>query len=263
VTELEPLAGASLEGDKAIENTERTEAGYFKGLLLGLIVLAYFSGFVVRYDFLNRLGLSIASSTLPVYYLCVYSYDVLTREAWVVPMIVAMGSIVAAVCWRAQPATRRRDRKAIIVWCVYPGLMVAFVAAFPLLAWAAQRTADAQVLDLYRPRHELGTRLVLTRQFLDDHCGGLGARRFIDASPAEVRRRQLRANPLKDRCRDADVGGLLEASEDARLILVAESPQELIFFERPPLVPDALFPATRVYRVKKTDAALASTRIGP
>jgi hypothetical protein len=259
---IEGVGGVAPDGDQTVDSTERTEGNTFKGFLLGLIVLAYFTGFVVRYDFLSRLGLSIASTTLPVYYLCVYSYDVLTREAWVVPAIVATALAVAAACWLAQPRPRQFDRKTIVV-CVYPGLMVAFVVAFPLLARAAQLTADSQVLDLYRPRHELGTRLVLSKQFLDDHCGDLGARRFVDASPAEVRRRLLRENPLKDRCRDADVGGLLEASEDARLILVAESPQDLVFFERPRHAADAVFPATSVYRVKKTDAALASTRIGP
>lgn len=259
---FESLAGAP-EIDQTIESTERAEGDYFKGLLLGLIVLAYFTGFVVRYHFLNRLGLSIASTTLPVYYLCVYSYDVLTREAWVVPVIVAIALVVAAGCWSLQPRERRIDRNAIIAWCVYPGLMVAFMAAFPLLALAAQRAADAQILDLYRARRELGTRLVLSKQFLDDHCASPGARRFIDASPEERRRQQLRANPLKNRCLDADMRGLLDASQEARLILVAESPQDLIFFERPRRAEYTLFPATSVYRVKKTDAALASTRIGP
>lgn len=249
------------DGTDGEKNPTSTEANYFKGILLGLVVLAYFTGFVVRYDFLNRLGLSIASTTLPGYYLCVYGYDVLSRQPWVVVQVLGFGLAVAAVIWVVR--RRPRDRKTLVAWCLFPGLMVAFVAAFPLLARAAQRTADAQVLDLFQPRHELGTRLVLTKQFLDEHCGDPGVRRFIDASSAELRRRKLRANPLHDRCRDMDVGSLLEAAEDARLILIAESPQDLIFFERPAVATAPVFPATRIYRVKKSDTALASTRIGP
>jgi hypothetical protein len=244
-----------------ITETERTEGDYFKGLLLGLIVLAYFTGFVVRYDFLNRLGLSIASTTLPVYYLCVYSYDVLARQWWVIFVIVAIGLLVGAAMWQVRH--RPREPEPIIAWCVYPGLMVAFIAAFPLLARAAQVTADAQVLDLYGPRRELGTRLVLNKQFLEDHCGAPGVRKFIGPSAAELRREKMRKKSLADRCRDEDVARLLEAAQESRLILIAESPQDLVFFERPRLSSPGAFPTTRVYRVKKSDAALASTRIGP
>lgn len=245
-----------------VAQTEKEEGDYFKGFLLGLVVLAYFTGFIVRYDFFNRLGLSIASTALPVYYLCVYSYDVLARQWWALAVIALIVLGVGAACW----ATPKRPKTpgSFVVWCVYPALMTGFVVAFPLLAVAAQITADAQVLDLYRPRHELGTRLVLNKQFVDEHCGNVGARRYLDASPSEVRRQKLRANPLRDRCRDAEVGALLEAAEDARLILIAESAQDLIFFERPAAaLAQGAFPATRVYRVRKTDAALASTRIGP
>jgi hypothetical protein len=245
-----------------LAQSDKEEGNYFKGFLLGIVVLAYFTGFIVRYVFLDRLGLSIASTALPVYYLCVYSYDVLTREWWALVVIVLIALVVGAACW-ARP-TRPTTPGSFVVWCVYPALMTGFVFAFPLLAIAAQKTADAQVLDLYGPRHELGTRLVLNKQFVDEHCGNAGARRYLDAPPSELRRQKLRANPLHDRCRDADVGALLEAAEDARLILIAESAQDLIFFERPAAaLTEGAFPATRVYRVRKADAALASTRIGP
>jgi hypothetical protein len=250
-----------LSPEKADAETERIEGDYFRGILLAFIVLAYFAGFVVRYDFLNRLGLSIASTTLPVYYLCVYSYDVIVSQPWVLVVLLGVAAVVAFTCWQVRGRPKRRE--AVVVACVYPGLMTAFFLAFPLLARAAQLTADGQVLDLYLPRHELGTRLVLAKQFLEDHCGSAGARAFIDASPAEVKSRKFRANPLHERCRDVDVGALLEASENARLILIAESPQDVIFFERPANAAPDVFPATRVYRIKKSDAALASTRIGP
>jgi hypothetical protein len=240
---------------------ERFASDAFRNALAGVVAILYFTGFVVRYHYLDRLGLSMASASLPWYYLCVYSYDVVIREWWALLVMLAAGVVVGWLMWFQRGRPHETD--TILVTCVYPGAVASFVVSFFVLASAARMAADAQVLELYGPRRELGTRVVLSKRFLDDHCGASGVRRFIAASAAERRRESLRKKRVQNRCRDTDVAELIEASQDARLILITESADDLVFFERPRVPATGAYPATSVYRIKKSDTALANTRIGP
>jgi hypothetical protein len=216
----------------------QTELQFIGGVFAGIAVLAYLAGFLVRYYFLDALGLSPSSTTLPLYYFGVYGFAVIERAPWTLVPVAVVALLTAVICELGRRRLPHPQTRSHTVYVAYPTLGLSFVAAVLALPHGAQVTARAQFQDLWLPRHTQGVRVVL-RPALRARCS-----RSIDE--------RNRSDDQRLAC----------ASEEQRLVLVGEGPRDLIFFERKTMTADAL-PVTSVFRLRREDVLMTTTRTGP
>ena len=228
---LRVLAGSKLRRTITQINTRETFPGGNKQLLtitrdvvLFIAIYLYFTGWVYANFFFKHFGISLTSLDINYLYFFIYSYPVLSDNGW---FFMGVGLLITILLLVRKLSGRQ--------WGSF-ALLPIFVGLFPMLFNVAQKTGEAEAINL--------------RQFKNIKTINLELKDKSDS--LENNKINLTTN-------------FLAANNDGELVLITETKDRFYVLHQPfdTLNPSDLIIIGYVYQIQKQDIRISKINIQP